>query len=69
MMALADVFDALICARVYKPAMSYDEARALILSGSGHHFDPDVVTAFDRHFDAFVTIAERYQDGSEAVDG
>lgn len=69
LMALADVFDALICARVYKPAMSYDEARALILSGSGHHFDPDVVTAFDRHFDAFVTIAERYQDGSEAVDG
>ncbi len=49
--------------------LSSQAVRALIRSGSGHHFDPDVVTAFDRHFDAFVTIAERYQDGSEAVDG
>ncbi|WP_182309978.1 two-component system response regulator [Aeromonas media] len=66
LMALADVFDALINVRVYKPAMSYEEARALILSGSGQHFDPDVVAAFDGHFEQFVIIAERYQDGAEA---
>lgn len=69
LMALADVFDALISARVYKPAMSYDEARALILSGSGQHFDPDVVAAFDSHFKQFVLIAERYQDVAEAIHG
>ncbi|AHE49493.1 response regulator receiver [Aeromonas hydrophila 4AK4] len=69
LMALADVFDALINARVYKPAMSYEEARALILSGSGRHFDPDIAAAFDSHFEQFVTIAERYQDGAEASHG
>ena len=69
LMALADVFDALINVRVYKPAMSYEEARALILSGSGQHFDPDVVAAFDSHFEQFVIIAERYQDGAEAPHG
>ena len=69
LMALADVFDALINVRVYKPAMSYEEARALILSGSGQPFDPDVVAAFDSHFEQFVIIAERYQDGAEAPHG
>ncbi|HGY5298610.1 TPA: HD domain-containing phosphohydrolase [Aeromonas salmonicida] len=69
LMALADVFDALINVRVYKAAMPYDEARALILSGTGQHFDPDVVTAFDNHFDQFVAIAERYTDENEAPHG
>ncbi|MFM4649408.1 response regulator [Aeromonas bivalvium] len=69
LMALADVFDALISARIYKPAMPYQEARALILSGSGQHFDPDVVAAFDEHFEQFVLIAERYRDGAEASHG
>ena len=69
LMALADVFDALISVRVYKPAMSYEEARTLILSGSGQHFDPDVVAAFDSHFEQFVTIAERYQDDAEVAHG
>ncbi|MGL5069792.1 MAG: response regulator [Aeromonas salmonicida] len=69
LMALADVFDALINVRVYKAAMPYDEARALILSGTGQHFDPDVVTAFDHHFDQFVAIAERYTDENEAPHG
>ncbi len=46
LMALADVFDALISVRVYKPAMSFDEAREIITQGRGTHFDPDVVDAF-----------------------
>lgn len=37
--------------------------------GSGQHFDPDVVAAFDSHFEQFVAIAERYQDDSEATHG
>ncbi len=62
LMALADVFDALITVRVYKPAMSYAEARAIIAAGHGKHFDPDVTEAFLAGFDEFVAIAERYHD-------
>lgn len=62
LMALADVFDALITPRVYKPAMSYDEARAIIADARGQHFDPDVADVFLSNFDDFVAIAERYRD-------
>jgi response regulator RpfG family c-di-GMP phosphodiesterase len=46
--ALADVYDALTSARVYKPAMTHERARAIILGGRGSHFDPVVVDAFLR---------------------
>ena len=62
LMALADVFDALICARVYKPPMPYEEAYSIIVSGSGTHFDPDVVDAFIREFDTFKRIADNYAE-------
>jgi len=62
LMALADVFDALISVRVYKPAMSFDEARAIITEGRGRHFDPDAVDAFLDKFGEFVAIAERYRE-------
>lgn len=62
LMALADVFDALICRRVYKQALPYEEARLMIKSGSGQHFDPDIVQAFLDHFPDFTAIAERYLD-------
>ncbi|MCM5677974.1 two-component system response regulator [Schlegelella sp. S2-27] len=65
LMALADVYDALISRRVYKPPMSHDEAVALILASSGSHFDPDVVAAFTRQEDDFRAIAERYADDDE----
>ncbi|HMV00662.1 MAG TPA: two-component system response regulator [Rhodocyclaceae bacterium] len=66
LMALADVFDALISRRVYKPPMSFDEARSIIVRGSGSHFDPAIVTAFGNAFDQFCGIAERYQDDGPA---
>ena len=62
LMALADVFDALTCKRVYKPAFSFDEAYRIILDGKGAHFDPDIVEAFVRDFDTFVTIAKAYAE-------
>ncbi|MFA5081561.1 MAG: two-component system response regulator [Hydrogenophilaceae bacterium] len=62
LMALADVFDALISRRVYKPPMSYEQAREIIIGDRGHHFDPDLVDAFIEVFDEFVAIAERYGD-------
>jgi len=62
LMALADVFDALISWRVYKKPLPFDEARDIIAAGRGTHFDPDVTDAFLAGFDAFVTIARRHDD-------
>ncbi len=59
LMALADVFDALISARVYKVAFSHDEARDLIAAGRGVHFDPDIADAFLAHYADFCAIADR----------
>ncbi|MBK8402225.1 MAG: two-component system response regulator [Propionivibrio sp.] len=62
LMAVADVFDALISTRVYKPTMPFSEARAIIEAGRGTHFDPDVVDVFLADFAEFTAIAERYRD-------
>jgi HD-GYP domain-containing protein (c-di-GMP phosphodiesterase class II) len=62
LMAVADVYDALITRRVYKDAMQHDDAIAIILEGRGRHFDPDVVDAFAKITDEFKTIADRYSD-------
>lgn len=62
LMAMADVFDALISVRVYKPAMLPDEARQIIFAGRGKHFDPDVTDAFLEGYDDFVAIAAQYSD-------
>jgi response regulator RpfG family c-di-GMP phosphodiesterase len=62
LMALADVYDALICKRVYKKAFSHEDAVAFIRDGRGAHFDPDVVDAFLEIQDEFDQIAKRYQD-------
>jgi putative two-component system response regulator len=64
LMALADVFDALISVRVYKPAMSYTQARDIIAAGRGTHFDPDMTDAFLGGFDDFVVIAEHHREAS-----
>jgi putative two-component system response regulator len=64
LMAVADVFDALISPRVYKPEMSYEKAREIIADGSGSHFDPDIVTAFLESFDAMTAIADQYSEHS-----
>lgn len=62
LMAIADVFDALISRRVYKPAMPADEACEIIVAGRGSQFDPDVVDAFLAVFDEMCAIATRYAD-------
>ncbi|MCP5159530.1 MAG: two-component system response regulator [Gammaproteobacteria bacterium] len=67
LMALADVFDALINRRVYKPPMPYAEARDIIAVERGRHFDPDVVGAFLDGFEQFCAIAKRYSDSDEAL--
>lgn len=60
--ALADVYDALISSKVYKAGISHDEAVAVILAESASHFDPDVVDAFIAIHAEFQAIAQRYVD-------
>ena len=67
LMALADVYDALISKRVYKPAFSHDKAKEIILAGKGRHFDPAVVEAFINCEQMFVSIALTYNDEKEAA--
>jgi len=55
--ALADVYDALTSRRIYKAKMGHEEARQIILDGSGSHFDPDVVEAFRRREAEFIRVA------------
>ncbi|MET0069003.1 MAG: HD domain-containing phosphohydrolase [Candidatus Thiodiazotropha sp.] len=62
MMALADVYDALISRRYYKPHMPHSEVRMMIMQASGSHFDPALVEAFDNCSEAFRIISERYSD-------
>jgi putative two-component system response regulator len=62
MMAVADVYDALISKRVYKPAFSHEQATGIILDSRGSHFDPDIVDAFERIADEFAAIAARFAD-------
>jgi len=60
LMALADVYDALVTKRVYKDAMTHEEACQIILDGRGSHFDPDMVDAFEQSRHEFMKISTRY---------
>ena len=62
LMALADVFDALISRRVYKAPMPIEQARDIIVSERERHFDPDVVDAFLAGFANFAAVAEKYRE-------
>jgi putative two-component system response regulator len=65
MMALADVYDALISKRVYKPAWSHAAAVDMIREGRGKHFDPSLVDCFLQDADEFRYIASRFSDDIE----
>ena len=62
LMAVADVYDALISVRPYKGALSHAEATAIIRSGRGTHFDPDVADAFAALAETFREIADVHRD-------
>ncbi|NJD08682.1 MAG: CHASE2 domain-containing protein [Methylococcaceae bacterium] len=65
LMALADVYDALISRRVYKPGFPHRQAVELIAQGSGQHFDPELVNAFLDIHEEFRDIALRFLDDDE----
>jgi len=62
LMALADVYDALISRRVYKAPFRHDVAVGLIREGRGAHFDPHICDAFLEITEEFRAIASRFAD-------
>jgi putative two-component system response regulator len=68
LMALADVYDALICKRCYKDAFAHEKAVEIIKEGSGTHFDPDIVEAFLNVQLDFQRIAIAFRDESAHPD-
>lgn len=68
LMAVADVYDALISRRVYKDGMPHEIAVTIIREGRGSHFDPDMVDAFLELGDVFRAIAARYADTDDDLD-
>ena len=61
-MALADVYDALMSKRVYKESFSYKKTKEIIISGTGEHFDPIIVEAFLNQEEEFKKISLQYTD-------
>ena len=55
LMAIADVYDALVCERPYKKAFSHEDAVKIITDGKGKHFAPDLV-------DLFLSVAEKFEE-------
>ena len=63
LMAMADVYDAIISRRVYKNPIPHEEAVEIIRAESGKQFDPAVVDAFLELADHFQSISEEHHDG------
>jgi len=57
MMAIADVYDALIAKRTYKSAFSHEKAIEIMLSGRGTQFDPVLIDLFEKIHEEFAKIA------------
>jgi putative two-component system response regulator len=62
LMAVADVYDALISRRPYKEPMAHARAVAFIHEGRGKHFAPEIVDAFDETITQFIRIADTWRD-------
>ncbi len=62
LMAVADVYDALISRRVYKESMPHEQAVLIMIQGRNSHFDPDMLDAFLSIQEEFKTIAMRFSD-------
>ncbi|MGF1695206.1 HD domain-containing protein [Vibrio lamellibrachiae] len=61
-MAIADVFDALSCKRVYKASFSKEKTMSIMREGRGNHFDPTIYDVFISILDEFWDIRDRYLD-------
>jgi HD-GYP domain-containing protein (c-di-GMP phosphodiesterase class II) len=63
--ALADVYDALVSQRVYKSPWTEEMTIDYIKGQAGKHFDPEVVAAFFAIYEVITAIKEKYQDQGE----
>ena len=61
--AIADVFDALVSRRVYKPAIPFDRSVEIMREGKGTQFDPELLDVFLANVDDFGAILQEYGDG------
>ena len=61
-MALADVYDALTHRRCYKPAMTHEQAMAIIHEGRGNHFDPYLVDLFTDLEDDIIRVSRELDE-------
>lgn len=66
-MAIADVYDALITKRVYKPAFTHRKTIEIIKEGRGQHFAPDMLDAFLEVVESFRKIARQYAEDPEEI--
>lgn len=64
LMAIADVYDALISTRPYKPAISHEQTLEIMYDGIGQHFDPVLMDVFKEIHLQFKGISEKYRDQS-----
>jgi len=62
LMAVADMYDAIVSRRIYQLGISHTEAVEIVVEGSGSHFDPDVIDAFLKARDEFQAVAATYSD-------
>ncbi|MGB4066123.1 MAG: two-component system response regulator [Azonexus sp.] len=65
--AIADVFDALVSVRPYKKAVPVEEALQYLYEQSGKHFDPQLIDAFRRAIPEVLRIKEIYADEHGAL--
>jgi putative two-component system response regulator len=61
-MALADIYDALVSKRVYKAAMTHEQAHSILQKSSGSHLDPAVVDAYQDLESEFIRIKDGFRD-------
>ncbi len=61
LMAIIDVYDALVNERVYKSAYSHEAAMEIITSQSEGHFDPEIVAVFFSMEDDIIAISDKYR--------
>jgi putative two-component system response regulator len=62
LMAIADVYDALISVRPYKKAFTHDDAVGILVGGRGTHFDPELI-------DVFLSVSDSFQETAALVQG
>ncbi len=68
LIAVVDVYDAVVTHRPYRRAMTHDQAQGLIVQGSGTHFDPRVVEAFLAVSPAFRALSQLGDEGVDRVE-